>query len=79
MVIHTHRTEAAPPAPEWLSLQKAAVIYDVSVDTLRRSISTGRLPASRVGRRLIRVRVTDLERLYRPIPAVIELASWRQS
>ena len=79
MTTHTTRTAINPPAPEWLSLQKAALIYDVSVDTLRRSISAGKLPASRFGTRLIRVRIADLERLYRPIPAVADLASWRQA
>jgi excisionase family DNA binding protein len=68
--VTTHATRPAPnsPAPEWLSLQKAALIYDVSVDTLRRSISAGQLPASRLGRRLIRVRASELDRLFRPIP-----------
>ncbi len=56
------------PEPEWLSLQQAAALYGVSVDTLRRRIADGRLPASRFGVRLIRVRAADLERLYRPIP-----------
>jgi len=79
MPVHATATTANPPAPEWLSLQKAALIYDVSVDTLRRSISAGKLPASRFGTRLIRVRIADLERLYRPIPAVADLASWRQA
>jgi excisionase family DNA binding protein len=79
MTIHATRPAINPPAPEWLSLQKAALIYDVSVDTLRRRISAGRLPASRFGVRLIRVRIADLERLYRPIPAVDELARWRQA
>lgn len=58
------------PTPEWLSLQQAAAIYGVSVDTLRRKIAHGQLPASRFGVRLIRVRAHDLERLYRPIPTV---------
>jgi len=58
------------PAPEWLSLQQAATIYGVSVDTLRRRISHGQLPASRFGSRLIRVRTSDLDRLFRPIPTV---------
>ncbi len=54
--------------PEWLSLQQAATLYGVSVDTLRRRIAAGRLPASRFGERLIRVRAEDLEHLFRPIP-----------
>ncbi len=66
------------PAAEWLSLQQAAAIYGVSVDTLRRRIAHGHLPASRFGRRLIRVRVEDLERLFRPIPTVRPLHQlWR--
>ena len=56
--------------PEWLSLQQAAHIYGVSVDTLRRRVMTGDLPASRLGRRIIRVRVEDLNYIFRPIPTV---------
>lgn len=56
------------PVPEWLSLQQAAVIYGVSVDTLRRRIRHGQLRASRFGQRLIRVRTTDLDQLFRTIP-----------
>ncbi len=58
------------PTPEWLSLQQAAALYGVSVDTLRRRIRHGQLPASRFGQRLIRVRTQDLDKLFRPIPTV---------
>lgn len=58
------------PLPEWLSLQQAAALYGVSVDTLRRKIRHGQLPASRFGQRLIRVRARDLDRLFRAIPTV---------
>ena len=57
-----------PQAPEWISLQRAALRFEVSVDTLRRRVAARELPASRMGRRLIRVRVADLERVLRPIP-----------
>ena len=67
------------PAPEWLSLQQAASIYGVSVDTLRRRISAGKLPASRFGVRLIRVRAEDVDRLYRRVPVGDQLARWRRS
>lgn len=60
---------AQVPEPQWLSLQQAAHVYGVSVDTLRRSIAAGALPAARFGARIIRVRVKDLERQFRPIPA----------
>jgi len=63
-------------APEWLSLQQAADIYGVSVDTLRRRVITGDLPASRLGRRLIRVRIEDLDHMFRPIPTA--QPAWRR-
>jgi excisionase family DNA binding protein len=54
----------------WLSLKQAATIYGVSVDTLRRRITAGKLPALRFGPRLIRVRACDVEALFRPIPTI---------
>ena len=66
------------PTNRWLSLQQAAHLYNVSVDTLRRRIATGHLPASRFGVRLIRVRGEDLERLYRPIPIGDQLSRRRR-
>lgn len=65
--------ETSQPDPKWLSLQQAARIYGISVDTLRRSISSGDLPAARYGARLIRIRVRDLERQFRPIPTIGQL------
>jgi hypothetical protein len=70
MPIHSTRPAPHPPTPEWLSLQKAALIYDVSVDTLRRRVVAGDLPASRLGRRIIRVRVEDLDHMFRPVPTI---------
>lgn len=55
--------------PEYVSLQDAAVIYGVSVDLLRERITSGELPAVHSGRRLIRVRLDDLKRVFRPVPA----------
>ena len=78
MTIYATRPTLNPPAPEWLSLHQAALIYGVSVDTLRRRIRAGKLPASRFGVRLIRVRIEDLDRLYRAIPLGNKLARWRR-
>lgn len=65
-----HRTPSvAVGNAGWLSLQDAAEFYAVSVTTLRRRISAGDLPAGRCGRRIIRVRVQDLDALFRPIPS----------
>ncbi|MFF0542097.1 helix-turn-helix domain-containing protein [Nocardia thailandica] len=57
---------STPDTPR-LSLAQAAARYDVSVDTLRRWIRKGRLPAVRVGPRLIRVTVADLDALTAPV------------
>ena len=57
----------------FVSLAQAADILGISVHTLRRRISAGELPAFRSGRRIIRVRVSDLERLFRRIPSA---TSW---
>ena len=54
-------------AVEYLPLREAAGIYHISVDTLRRRILDGTLPAVRSGRRIIRVSTADLDRLFRPV------------
>jgi len=61
---------AAGVKPEFVSLQEAAVLYSVSVDLLRQRIAAGELPAVHAGRRLIRVRLDDLKRVFRPVPSV---------
>ena len=54
--------------PEWISLREAARIYAVSTYTLRRRISSGDLPAVKLGYKLIRVRIEDLDKLFPAIP-----------
>ncbi len=54
--------------PEWVSLREAAKIYAVSTYTLRRRIASGDLPAVKLGYKLIRVRIADLDRLFPAIP-----------
>jgi len=49
-------------------VQEAAHHYTVSQRTVRRWIADGRLTAVRVGPRLIRVRLDDLDAMVRPIP-----------
>ena len=67
------------PASEWVSLQQAAQLVGVSVDTLRRRIRSGELPAYRFGERLIKIRVEDLDNLVRPIPLGNQLRRRRAS
>lgn len=52
------------------SIQEAARLCAVHPDTIRRRISSGQLTAYRFGPKLIRVDVTELEALLRPIPTV---------
>ena len=51
---------------QFISLQAGASAFDVSVFTLRRRIQDGSLPAYRSGR-LIRVKVSDLDTMFRPV------------
>jgi excisionase family DNA binding protein len=54
--------------PEYISLREAASIYAVSTYTLRRRIASGDLPAVKLGYKIIRIRVADLEGLFPAIP-----------
>jgi excisionase family DNA binding protein len=47
---------------------KAAAVADVSPRTMRRWISMGRLPGYRVGPRLLKVSLDDVEALARQLP-----------
>lgn len=51
-----------------VSLAAAAAYADVSTRTLRRYISHGRLTGYRVGPRLIKIDLNELDELARPIP-----------
>lgn len=52
----------------FISLAAAAEMLGISVHTLRRRIAAGELPAFRTGRRIIRVRVSDLEKILMRVP-----------
>lgn len=54
---------------QYVSLAEGAEIVGVSVDTLRRRIRKGRLPAVRDGK-IIRILIDDLYGLFTPIPTV---------
>ncbi|WP_373199833.1 helix-turn-helix domain-containing protein [Mycobacterium marinum] len=53
--------------PELIGLQAAADYCDVSYRTLRRWIAGGRIKAVRVGPRLLKVDVADLDSLLQPV------------
>ena len=53
--------------PELIGLQEAADRCDVSYRSIRRWIADGRLNAVRVGPRLLKVDVAELEAILRPV------------
>lgn len=54
----------------YASVAEAAVYAGVCERTIRRYITDGRIPGYRVGPRLIKVDLNEMDRLIRPIPAV---------
>lgn len=53
-----------------VTIQRAAEYAGVHPDTIRRRISVGQLTGYRMGSRLIRVDLVELDALLRPIPTV---------
>jgi len=60
-------TTSAPIAATYVSIATAADILSCSTKTIRRKISSGELPARRIGSRLIRIDAADLANLGRPL------------
>ncbi|MEV8221571.1 helix-turn-helix domain-containing protein [Dietzia maris] len=54
-------------ADRTLALDDAADLYGISVDTLRRWISSGKVTGYRFGPRRIRIQTDDLEAMFIPI------------
>lgn len=61
-------TVVSNPVKDLLTLDAAAEVLGVSTATVRRRITDGSLRAYRTGKRLIRIRVQDLDDLLREIP-----------
>jgi excisionase family DNA binding protein len=51
----------------WMTLQQAAIYVATSVKTIRRLIAAGDLPAYLCGKRGLRVRRDDLDKMMRPL------------
>ena len=54
---------------DYLSIKEVALALECSQDTVRGRIEDGSLPAYRFGGRLIRVKKSDLEKLFQLIPS----------
>lgn len=58
------------PSPHFISLQDAAVRTGFSVFSLREKIASGELPAYRISDKpgsAIRVKITDVDGLFKPV------------
>jgi excisionase family DNA binding protein len=64
------KAQTSPEVRQFASIQEAARRCDVHPDTIRRRISSGQLTGYRLGGRIIRVDVAEVEALLRPIPTV---------
>ncbi|MBB1502270.1 excisionase family DNA-binding protein [Propioniciclava sp. MC1683] len=62
---HTH-----PETARFVSQDAAAERWGVSVDTIRRMISSGRVTGYRLNNRIIRVDLAEVDAAFRPIPTV---------
>lgn len=60
----------SPTTPSYVSLADAAELAGVCTKTVRRWISSGNIAGYRVGPRLIRVDLAEVERMMRPIPTI---------
>jgi excisionase family DNA binding protein len=56
-----------PIRPAYLGIPEAAAFLDVDHKTVRRLITAGQLPGYRLGKRLIKLKVADLEALLVPM------------
>lgn len=61
-------TSTTNPTRRWLSQAEAADYLGITDRTLRRMIAAGKLRAYRLGPRLLRIDLDDLDALLRPIP-----------
>ena len=70
----TPSTKTKSTGPKWDESKKfirqeaAAERWDVSVDTIRRMISSGKITGYRLNNRIVRVDVAEVDAAFRPIP-----------
>lgn len=59
--------QTTSPTPVWLSIPEAAEWLGVSPRTIRRKIADGTIKAHTLGRRIKRIRLSDLEASMRVV------------
>lgn len=70
----TTRPDTATPST-WLTTEQAAAELQLTPRGVRRMISDGRLPAYRVGGRVLRIRRVDLDLITERVPTTRRRAS----
>lgn len=55
-----------PENDEWLTPKQAAQRIHVSTSFIYKLVKTNQLPASRVGSKLLRIKASDADAIYRP-------------
>ncbi|OBY30476.1 hypothetical protein ACT18_17675 [Mycolicibacter kumamotonensis] len=58
----SHSTVSDPPKTRWLSTSEAAAYLGVSVNSVRNYIAGGRLKVHRMGPKLLKFNVAELDR-----------------
>ena len=53
--------------PRWATIAAAAAYLAVNERTIRRWITDGTIPGKRIGRKLVRIDLNELDRLGRPL------------
>jgi len=69
--VPAHKTKPAPQPHDqrrFIRQETAAERWDVSVDTIRRMIASGKITGYRLNGRIIRVDVAEVDAAFRPIP-----------
>ena len=69
---------SSPVLPQFLTVRTAAEFAECSQDTIRRLINRGELKAFRLGKsQVIRIRRMDLEKAFKPVTSLSQLAGDR--
>ncbi len=53
----------------YIGIAEAAIYLDVAPKTIRKLIADGKLPAYRLGQRVLKVKLADLDGVLTPIPS----------
>lgn len=65
----TRRHPAKQIQRAYVGIVEAAIYLDVAPKTIRKLIADGKLPAYRIGQRVLKVKIADLDAVLTPIPS----------